>query len=223
MLSPRQLYTILYEHFGPQYWWPADSPFEVIVGAILTQNTNWQNVEKAIENLKKKKLLSLSALGKAPLSEIKQAIKPSGFYNQKAHRLKICVAYLEKEGYGSVVKALAKDVLFLRNELLSLNGIGPETADSILLYAAHKRIFVIDAYTRRILERVNTVKFKTYDEYRLYFEHNLPADIQQYSEYHALLVKLGKDFCKKKPLCLLCLLKKGCNYGRQTPGAKKMH
>lgn len=210
MLSPLQLYTVLYEHFGPQYWWPADSPFEVIIGAILTQNTNWQNVEKAIGNLKRAKLLSVNALSKATLSEIKQAIKPSGFYNQKAHRLKICVEYLEKEGQGSIVKALAKNSLFLRKELLSLNGIGPETADSILLYAAHKRIFVVDGYTRRILERVNAVKFKTYDEYRLYFEHNLPSDIQLYNEYHALLVKLGKDFCKKRPLCPLCPLMRKC-------------
>ena len=208
----RQLYLLyqrLYSYFGPQHWWPADSPFEVMVGAILTQNTNWANVEKAINNLKKNKLLTLEALYKLPDKRLASLIRPSGYYNIKAKRLKEFLAFLFKAYQGSLKKISKVDTLTLRSLLLSVKGVGPETADSILLYALNKPVFVVDAYTKRILSRHSLLKEdSSYAEAQNLFMQNLKNDVKLFNEYHALLVKLGKEFClKAKPKCEICPLK----------------
>lgn len=212
MLSVRAIYQILFRHFGPQHWWPAETSFEVIVGAILTQNTNWRNVEKAIENLKKTGLLTVDALARATIEDIERAVRPSGFYRQKAYRLKVFVNYLNDLCGDNLRSYFKKDLVKLRSELLTQKGIGPETADSILLYAGNKPIFVIDTYTRRILARVNKLTFKTYDQYRLYFEQNLAASTRVFNEYHALLVKLAKENCRNTPRCTTCPLIDDCDF-----------
>ncbi len=206
------LYSKLYSFFGPQHWWPAESPFEVIVGAILTQQTTWKNVEKAIANIKKRNLLFPEKLVKVELNTLCSLIKPTGFYLQKAKRLKNFVSYLVNSYDGSLDKMFNnKPVDKLRDELLSLNGIGKETADSILLYAGNKPIFPIDAYTFRVFERLNICPSKKeYDKVRLYVQKHLPLKIDIYKEFHALLVKLAKTYCKIKPLCNQCPLRLKC-------------
>jgi len=203
------IYKRLYSAFGPQYWWPADSPLEVMVGAILTQNTNWQNVEKAIKRLKEEKLLKLGRLHKIPQHRLASLIRPSGYYNIKAGRLKALFNFLHKEYKGSLKKLKRKDAQSLRNSLLAVKGIGPETADSILLYALNKPVFVIDAYTKRILSRHHFIQRQaTYDEAQNLFRKNLQSNVKLFNEYHALLVKLGKEFClKNKPRCAICPLR----------------
>jgi endonuclease III related protein len=197
----KDIYKKLLKHFGPQSWWPADSPFEVIVGAILTQNTNWKNVEKAIDNLKLSRALRSSSLLKLSNQKLEKLIKPSGFYRQKAKRLK------------GFIREYQKKPIMTREELLEINGIGPETADSILLYAFDKPTFVVDAYTRRIGQRVGLFKFNDYHEIKDYFEEKLPKNLEIYKEYHALLVELAKNYCKVKPLCEKCPISKLCyNY-----------
>lgn len=208
----RKLYLIyqkLYSYFGPQHWWPASSPFEVMVGAILTQNTNWGNVEKAINNLKKNKLLSQDALFRLSHKRLASLIRPAGYYNIKAKRLKEFLAFLFKVYRGSVKRISKTDTLTLHRRLLSINGIGPETADSILLYALDRPVFVVDAYTKRILSRHRFIKEdSSYEEVQNLFMQNLKNDVKLFNEYHALLVKLGKDFClKSKPKCDICPLK----------------
>jgi endonuclease-3 related protein len=203
-----QIYQKLYAYFGPQYWWPGDAPFEVMVGAILTQNTNWLNAEKAINNIKKEKLLSADKLYKLPQPKLAKLIIPAGYYNIKAKRLKEFLKFFFQHYQGKVKKMLGKDLSTLRQQLLIVKGIGPETADSILLYALDKPIFVIDAYTRRIFSRHRLVKEgASYDEVQNLFMRNLRKDVGLFNEYHALLVKLGKEFClKNKPKCEKCPL-----------------
>lgn len=203
------IYQKLYAYFGPQHWWPADSPFEVMVGAILTQNTNWANVEKAIDNLKKNKLLSQDALYRLSPKRLASLIRPAGYYNIKAKRLKEFLAFLFKVYRGSIGKISKVDAVTLRRQLLSVHGVGPETADSILLYSLNKPVFVVDAYTKRILMRHSLLKEdSSYDEIQNLFMQNLKNDVKLFNEYHALLVKLGKDFClKSKPRCKICPLK----------------
>lgn len=205
----KSIYQKLYSHFGPQYWWPAKTPFEVMAGAILTQNTSWSNVEKAIANLKKHRVLTPQKLRKIPQKKLALLIKPAGYYNIKAGRLKAFVDFLFKYYRGKIRHMLHTDIAVLRRQLLSVRGIGPETADSILLYALEKPIFVVDAYTKRILSRHKLVKEDAaYDEVQKLFSHNLKKGVKLFNEYHALLVKLGKDFCHKtKPKCALCPLK----------------
>jgi len=203
------IYKKLYSFFGPQYWWPADEPFEVMVGAILTQNTNWQNVERAIGNLKKNKSLSPGKMYKMPEKKLGQFIRPSGYYNIKAKRLKAFLKFFTEE-CGADFRRMAKaDTAILRRQLLSVNGIGPETADSMLLYALNKPVFVVDAYTKRILSRHSLIKEGfDYQEVQNLFMQNLKNEVKLFNEYHALLVKLGKDIClKNKPRCNLCPLK----------------
>jgi len=201
------IYKKLYRQFGPQKWWPADSPFEVIVGAILTQNTAWANVEKAIKNLKQNKLLSLKTLSDTKPSRIARLIKPSGYYNLKTGRIKNFLDCLNDRFEGDLNKLLKQKTGDLRKILLGIKGVGPETADSILLYAANKPIFVIDAYTKRILSRHGIIKKDSdYNDLQYLFMSNLPKDEKLYNEYHALLVRVGKEFCKKKPECRLCPL-----------------
>lgn len=199
------IYKKLYKRFGPQHWWPGETPSEIIVGAILTQNTNWQNVEKAINNLKKHNLLTLSGLKKISLKKLSVIIKPCGYYNIKAQRLKNFIDYLFNKYNGKLNLMSRRNLDELRQELLDIKGVGPETADSILLYAFNKPVFVIDAYTKRILLRHNILNHKAkYDEIQQLFMDNLPHRTKIFNEYHALLVRLGKDYCKKTPICNEC-------------------
>ncbi|MFP3288988.1 MAG: endonuclease III domain-containing protein [Candidatus Micrarchaeota archaeon] len=212
MLELTELYKKLRDNFGYLNWWPGDTKVEIVVGAILTQNTAWKNVEKAIKNLKERKMLSLERLAGAKLEELEDAIRPSGFYKQKAKRLSNLFKYI-KANYSTLEKFFDKDKDELRNELLNLNGIGNETADSIILYAAEKPTFVIDAYTKRIMHRVYGIEEEIeYNKLKEYFESRLRPDLELYKDFHAQFVELGKRFCKKKPLCDECPLKDYCRY-----------
>ncbi|RJO62745.1 MAG: endonuclease III domain-containing protein [Dehalococcoidia bacterium] len=209
------IYRKLLACFGPQHWWPGETPFEVMVGAILTQSASWHNVEKAIDSLKQAGALSPKALRQVPLSDLAGYVHSSGYYNAKAKKLKALVEWLGNYE-DSLEKAFSGNLDDKRNELLGIHGIGPETADSILLYAAGKPAFVIDAYTRRIAERIGIAPQRdTYDAYQRLFMSNLEQDTRLFNEYHALFVKLGKDVCRKKPLCSVCCLKEMCSYGRE--------
>jgi endonuclease-3 related protein len=200
------LYARLYKAFGPRYWWPGDSRFEIVVGAILTQNTAWRNVTKAISNLKAESLLSPHALYHVPVQDLAELIRPAGYYNIKAKRLKHFVGFLYHESGGDLDQLLAEDLDTLRVRLLSVNGIGPETADSILLYAGNKPTFVVDTYTRRILFRHNLIPEEgSYDELQSFFMDCLEPDPKIFNEYHALFVHLGHTYCQKKePKCSGC-------------------
>lgn len=186
------LYKKLLKQFGPQFWWPAHSDYEVVVGAILTQNTNWKNVEKAIVNLKNANKLNEKEILEIKINELEELIRPSGFYKQKAERLKLATnKWLE-------LKNKKLSIEELRRELLSVKGIGKETADSIILYAFHKPIFVIDAYTRRFCKKYLEFESKEYDHYRALFESNLHKDVKLFKEYHALIVEWAKNNKKEK-------------------------
>lgn len=202
------LYQRLYDHFGPQHWWPGDTPFEVILGAVLTQNTNWGNVERAIDNLKGASLLSYPRLAELPVGLLAEYIRPAGYYNIKAARLHNLFALIHDRYQGSVEALLTEETEELRRALLSVKGIGQETADSILLYAAERPIFVVDAYTHRILLRHDLICEESgYEEIQELFMDNLAPDAPLYNEFHALLVCAGKDFCRKSaPRCQGCPL-----------------
>ncbi len=202
-------YELLYAHFGPQHWWPAETPFEVMVGAVLTQNTNWTNVVKAINNLRQAGMLVYSQMVQLPVDHLAQYIKPSGYYNLKAGRLHNLMAMIESRYGGDLESFLDDDVLSTRERLLSVKGIGPETADSILLYACMQPVFVIDTYTHRVFSRHGMVEEETdYHAMQTTFLDNLPTDVQLYNEFHALIVLVAKQFCKKnKPLCEQCPLR----------------
>ena len=204
----RQYYHTLYESLGPQSWWPAKTPFEVIVGAILTQNTNWTNVERAIANLRREHLLSPRAMERVSPSHLASLIRSSGYFRQKAKKLKAFVRFLRDEYSGSLKRMFQTPTAELREKLLAVHGIGPETADSILLYAGAKEIFVVDAYTKRILSRHGWVGDKaTYEEMRTLVESHLPRDVSRYNEFHALLVNVGKNWCRPRdPRCSECPL-----------------
>ncbi|MGI6655992.1 MAG: endonuclease III domain-containing protein [Desulfobulbus sp.] len=204
----RLLYDRMRERFGPQHWWPAETPFEVMVGAILTQNTNWKNVERAITNLRDAGVLSPAGLSGLPVGLLAEYIRPAGYYNIKAGRLRNLLEWIDNEYGGDPAAALAQPLSTLRAQLLAIRGIGPETADSILLYAAGLPIFVVDAYTCRILSRHQLLD-EPFDYHRVQelFMDNLESDPQLYNEYHALLVRIGKTYCKKsKPNCADCPL-----------------
>ncbi|HUV52744.1 MAG TPA: endonuclease III domain-containing protein [Dehalococcoidia bacterium] len=210
-----EIYQVLFARYGSQHWWPGDTPFEIIVGAILTQSAAWGNVEKAIANLKKAEALNPVSLRKLELSKIAELIYPSGYYNAKALKLKAFVEYLGAVHQDSLESLFSLDISTLRNELLNIHGIGPETADSIILYAAHKPIFVIDAYTRRITSRLGLNPAREdYSSYQALFMENLPADEKLFNEYHALFVRHGKEVCKKTPICRNCCLSKLCSNHR---------
>ena len=204
----KKIYKKLFTAFGPQHWWPGDTPFEVIVGAILTQNTAWTNVEKAIHNLKKARLLTPRKMHDLSQAELAKYIRPAGYFNIKAKRLKHFLNYLFDNYGGSLNRMFKKRTDALRRELLSVNGIGPETADSILLYAGNHPVFVVDAYTKRIFSRHQIIKADAeYHDVQEIFMKNLPHDIKMFNEYHALIVRIGKDFCRnRKPLCSRCPL-----------------
>jgi endonuclease-3 related protein len=201
------MYKKLYACFGPQHWWPGETSFEVTVGAILTQNTNWSNVERAIANLKKDKALSPKALHNMSHSRLASLIRPAGYFNIKAKRLKNFISFLIDEYHGSMFRMAKEELGSIRTKLLSVNGIGPETADSIILYALEKPVFVIDAYTKRVLSRHNILAHDaSYDTFQGLFHSKLREDISLFNEYHALLVRLAKENCRTKPLCAGCPL-----------------
>jgi len=202
-----EIYDKLYSFYGAQHWWPGESPFEVAVGAILTQNTNWSNVEKAIGNLKAAGMLTARALHRVSEAELALLIRPSGYFNIKAGRLKAFLAFISTLYSGSMKKMGKVETASLRQELLNVHGIGPETADSILLYALDKPVFVIDAYTKRVMSRHGIIDYKaSYDEYQQLFHQVLDEDTKLFNEYHALLVRVGKDYCKPRPRCPNCPL-----------------
>ena len=207
------IYHRLMAGYGPQYWWPAQEPFEVIVGAILTQSAAWRNVEKAIANLKAAKALSPEALRRLGLSEVATLIYPCGYYNAKALKLKSLASWLGKYYDDNLNKLFICNTDHLRQQLLSIHGIGQETADSIILYAAHKSVFVIDAYTRRVISRIGLAPASnSYIAYQALFMDNLPGDAGLFNEYHALLVCLAKDVCRRRPLCQQCCLNSICRF-----------
>jgi endonuclease III related protein len=206
--DPARLHSILKARYGPSGWWPGDSPLEVIVGAVLTQNTAWVNVEKALLNLKRDGMLDLRKLHEADLCGLASLIRPSGYYNIKARRLKNLVHTVMSVGQGDLARFLGLEAPALRKTLLEVNGIGKETADSICCYAGDKTVYVVDAYTRRILVRHGApVESAEYDEIRLLFEQGLPGDLMVYKDLHAYLVFVGKEFCRpKNPRCEDCPL-----------------
>lgn len=231
-----QFYTALLARYGPQNWWPARSRFEVIVGAYLTQNTNWSNVEKALLNLRRARRLSLFAMRESSIVKLEALVRPSGYFRQKARNLKTFISFLDHQYSGSLTRMFAEPTTKLRTELLELNGVGPETADSILLYAGNHPVFVVDAYTRRVLLRHGIIGEKTsYEEIRAMIEHaissseaeslivkNAASDprhpvsrmsrsargalAQHYNELHALIVRAGNHYCRTKPICEGCPL-----------------
>ena len=204
----QEMYDRLYTHFGSQNWWPAETPFEVMVGAVLTQNTNWNNVERAITNLKDAEMLSLDRMSEMPVILLAEYIRPAGYYNIKAGRLQNLFQFINDYYMGDLEKLLELPARTLREELLAVKGIGPETADSMVLYAAAKPIFVVDAYTHRILSRHEIIDEEYYyHEIQELFMDNLEENVSLFNEYHALLVRVGKEFCKKsKPACEQCPL-----------------
>ncbi|HTQ98271.1 MAG TPA: hypothetical protein VMH89_15775 [Candidatus Acidoferrum sp.] len=203
-------YDALFQAYGPQHWWPGRTRFEVIIGAILTQSTSWSNVELAIAALRRERLLSIDGIERVSLEKLARLIRSSGYFRQKARKLKSFVNFLRENYQGSLNKMFAVPTKELRDQLLGVHGIGPETADSILLYAGQHRVFVVDAYTRRILERHRVIsgkEKKSYEQIRELFQRSLPADASLLNEYHALIVHTGKHFCHKStPKCNGCAL-----------------
>jgi endonuclease-3 related protein len=207
------IYDRLFDRYGPQHWWPGDTPFEVIIGAILTQSTAWTNVEKAIANLKAEGLLDPVSLDAIETEKLATLIRPSGYYNAKAAKLKAFIKRLHDEHSGSLNQLFALDTTSLRRELLSIHGIGPETADSILLYAANRPVFVIDTYTKRIIGRLGLAPADdSYEAFQQLFMNRLPHDEGMFNEYHALFVRHGKDICRKSPKCDGCCLLDICTH-----------
>ena len=201
------IYKTLYTAYGSQSWWPGDSTFEIIVGAILTQNTNWNNVEKAIKNLKDNNCLTLEAINEQSKTELADLIKPAGYFNIKADRLQNLTKWLAQNARGDLDDFKSWSLSELREQLLGIKGIGPETADSILLYAFDQPTFVIDTYTYRILTRHGLIEPEAdYHELQEYCISQLEPDIQLYNEFHALIVQVGKNHCKPKAKCQGCPL-----------------
>ena len=229
-ITPPILYKTLLHHLGHQNWWPIDKEyhkknntdprFEIITGAILTQNTAWSNVEKALKNLKTKKMLDIKKISKINTETLQELVKPSGFFNQKAKRVKNLASYLNSNYNGNLKIFFKREIKEIREELLSIDGIGPETADSIILYAGNMPIFVVDAYTKRICERIPLDTKIVYDDIQKYFEKKLSTEYpkkeltQVYNELHALIVIFAKNFCKKKPECKKCPLQKNCMFAK---------
>jgi endonuclease III related protein len=205
----RRVYKVLRKTFGHQKWWPGDTPFEVMIGAILTQNTAWSNVEKAILNLKKAKKLSFGALHRISAKKLSRLIRPSGYFNVKAGRLKSFMDFMDRECGGDLSKLKQEAMSELREKLLAVKGVGPETADSILLYALDKTSFVIDAYTKRIFSRHGLARnHETYDRWREIFMRALPKNRDLYNDFHAQIVRTGKEHCRKIPRCERCPLRR---------------
>lgn len=224
----QEVYRRLYNAYGPQGWWPGDGAFEVCIGAILTQAASWNNVERAMDNLKMAGVLSPAGLRALPLEELAHLLRPSGYFTVKARKVKAFVEHLSR--YNDDLEAFfGKETTVLREELLGIYGIGEETADDILLYAAGKPVFVVDAYTIRIFQRLGLIGERaTYRQVQSIFMNHLPPDVPTYNEYHALLVRLGKEVCRKRePLCGACPLLGLCPSGQRAccqttpPGAQE--
>ncbi|MEJ2456086.1 MAG: endonuclease [Candidatus Thiodiazotropha sp.] len=205
------LYRRLFDHYGPQHWWPAETPFEVMVGAVLTQNTAWINVERAIENLRRADLLDAAAIAALSPQVLAVHLRPSGYFNVKAKRLQaLCDWLLARDDQQRLTTEA------LRKSLLSIHGIGPETADDILLYAYERPVFVIDAYTRRLCSRLGLLDARLpYEALRSVFERALPADVAMYNEFHALIDHHAKQVCRPKPRCEACMLHHDCPWQTQ--------
>jgi endonuclease-3 related protein len=212
------IYRSLFQVYGPQHWWPGDTPFEVLVGAVLTQNTSWVNVEKAIANLKRERLLIFSRMISVAPEKLARLLRPSGYFNIKAKRLRHLLLFIHTRYSDSLTKMFETDAALLRRQLLEVNGIGPETADSILLYAGEKPFFVVDAYTKRIFSRQGLIAgCEDYPAVQALFMENLPPDTRLYNEYHALIVRLGKEHCKKvRPICIDCPILSNCRQRLQV-------
>lgn len=213
-----EIYNQLLEHFGKQDWWPGESRFEVIVGAILTQQTTWNNVEKAIKNLKGEDLLKPKKLFQLKKQKLENLIRPCGFFRVKTKRLRNFLKFFIDYYDADLDKMFETPLDELRRELLSVHGIGFETCDSILLYAGDKPLFVVDAYTYRLCERYPLIEPRDYEEVRRFFERNLPKDVSLFKEFHALIVELGKNFCKTKPFCKECPLNGSCEHKIHVKG-----
>lgn len=205
-----KIYKLLFEKFGPRHWWPGDTRLEIIIGAILTQNTAWTNVEKAIKNLKRERFLSVRALSRIPKKRLAGLIRPAGYYNIKAERVKNFLEFLNTRYNASLKRMFGRKTRVLRDELLNIKGIGPETADSILLYAGERSVFVVDAYTKRIFSRHGYIdENAAYGEIQDEFSKSLPRNVGLFNEFHALIVELGKNLCRaKKPLCSKCPIRR---------------
>jgi endonuclease-3 related protein len=202
-----EIYNLLFAFFGPQNWWPAETELEVMVGAVLTQNTSWNNVEKAILNLKEKSLLSIEKLSRISPSLLAECIRPTGYYNLKGKRLKNLINFIVDRYNGDINALFSLDTETIREELLKVKGVGLETADSIVLYGAEKPLFVVDTYTYRIFTRHRLIEEEAgYPDLQLFFMDNLSHDVELFKEFHALIVKTGKDFCKREPRCPECPL-----------------
>jgi endonuclease-3 related protein len=211
------IYQRLHTAYGPQQWWPGDTPFEIIVGAILTQSAAWTNVEKAIDNLKAAGALSPEGVRTLSEGDLAQLIRPSGYFNAKARKLKAFIETLYAQFDGDLDRLLRTPRHQLRELLLATHGIGPETADAIILYAADKPAFVIDAYTRRTFARLGLAPdADSYDDWQRLFAESLPPDASLFNEYHALTVRHGKEVCRKMPLCPKCPLLDACPTGKRT-------
>ncbi len=207
----KYIYRLLLNSFGPQNWWPAETTDEIIIGAILTQNVSWKNVETAIEKLKQYNLCTIEQIHHANIEEITPLIRSTLYYNQKAKKLKSFAEFLFTRYNGDPERMFRTEIAGLRTQLLQIKGIGEETADSILLYAGGKPVFVIDAYTKRIYSRLGITKPDwNYLQYQQFFMANLPQDVSLFNDYHAQIVHLGKHFCKRKPLCDECPLNNFC-------------
>jgi endonuclease-3 related protein len=203
----REVYERLFTAFGPQHWWPGESPFEVMVGAVLVQNTAWKNVEKAIDNLRQRDLIEPRPLYELPVAELEELIKPAGYFRLKARRLRHLLEFLVEQYDASVDAMFQTDRHTLREQLLSVHGIGPETADSILLYAGEMPAFVVDSYTHRMMARHGWIEYEAdYHAIQDHFCYNLEEDVTIYNEFHALIVRLGHLHCRKKPKCEGCPL-----------------
>jgi len=205
----RNYFDAMFAHLGPRHWWPAKTRFEVIVGAILTQNTAWSNVKRALDNLRRERLLVPAAIESVATTRLARLIRPSGYFRQKARKLKAFAGFLRREYRGSLLRMFRTPTPELREKLLNVHGVGPETADSILLYAGNHPVFVVDAYTRRILERHALIHARAgYDEIQDFFQRSLPRDASLFNEYHALIVNVGKEWCRtKNPRCNECPLR----------------
>lgn len=211
-----QLFEKLSGHYGPRHWWPAETAFEVVIGAFLTQNTAWSNVEQALAALKRERMLEPEKLGSLPRTRLEELIRPAGFFRQKAERLQGFCAHLATHHAGSLERMLGGELAAVRRELLALRGIGPETADSILLYAGGRPSFVVDAYTRRLLARHGLLAgIEDYETIRAYFMRHLPVEAALYNEYHALIVEHCKVRCRKtRPTCVGCPVAGTCRFPR---------
>jgi len=203
----KEVYDRLLESFGPQGWWPGESPFEVLVGAVLVQNTSWKNVVKAIDNLRDADVTSPQAVGDLAQEELEELVRPAGYFRLKARRLRNLIEFILRRYDGSLDAMFAAGLPVVREQLLTVNGVGPETADSILLYAGNLPTFVVDTYTHRVLSRHGWIDPESdYHAVKDHFEQNLTTDVALYNEYHALLVRVGHHYCRKTPKCDECPL-----------------